>query len=61
MWVNKLVHKNKLHFGTQNVGILQANEIVDTMIRGMVAFMCLQETKWIEEKTKEVDTSEFKL
>jgi len=36
-------------------------EVVDTMIRRRINFMCLQETKWVGKKAKELDSSGFKL
>ncbi|XP_020233683.1 craniofacial development protein 2-like [Cajanus cajan] len=61
--VKKLVHETKIRIGTWNVGTLtgKAMEIVDTMIRRRINFMCLQETKWIGEKAKELYSSGFKL
>ncbi len=63
VWVKKLVHERRIRFGTWNVGTLtgKSMEIVDTMIRRRINFMCLQETKWVGEKAKELDTSGFKL
>jgi len=61
--VKKLVHKNRIRFGTWNIGTLtgKSMEVVDTMIRRRINFMCLQETKWVEKKAKELDSSRFKL
>jgi len=36
-------------------------EVVDTMTRRRINFMCLQETKWVGKKEKELDSSGFKL
>jgi len=39
-------------------------EVVDTMTRmtrRRINFMCLQETKWVGKKAKELDTLGFKL
>lgn len=36
-------------------------EIVETMMGKMIKFMCIQETKWMWAKAKELDTSYFKL
>lgn len=33
---------------------------IDTMTRKMINFMCPQETNWMGEKTKELDSSRFK-
>ncbi|KAM7489846.1 hypothetical protein LguiB_027330 [Lonicera macranthoides] len=61
--VKKLVHERRIRFGTWNIGTLtgKSMEIVDTMIRRRINFMCLQETKWVGAKAKELDTSGFKL
>ena len=63
VWVKKLVHGNKIRLGTWNIGTLtgKAMEVVDTMIRRRINIMCLQETKWVGTKAKELDTSGFKL
>ncbi|KAL5133857.1 Craniofacial development protein 2 [Glycine soja] len=63
VWVNKLVHDRRIRFGTWNIGTLtgKSMEIVDVMVRRKINFMCLQETKWIGEKAKELDNSGFKL
>ena len=36
-------------------------EIVDTMIRRKISVICLQETKWVGEKAREIENSGFKL
>ena len=36
-------------------------EIVDTMIRRKVNIICLQETKWIGERCREIDNTWYKL
>ena len=69
--VNKLVHKGKgkgrsdkrLRFGTWNIGTLtgKSMEVVDTMTRRKINIMCLQETKWVGAKARELDASGFKL
>ncbi|KAL5146984.1 Craniofacial development protein 2 [Glycine soja] len=63
VWVKKLVHDRRIHFGTWNIGTLtgKSMEIVDVMVRRKINFMCLQETKWTGEKAKELDNSGFKL
>ena len=61
--VKKLVHDNRIRFGTWNIGTLigKSMEIVDTMTRRRINFMCLQETKWVGKKPKKLDSSGFKL
>ena len=36
-------------------------EIVDTMIRRKVNIICLQEIKWIGERCREIENTEYKL
>jgi len=61
--VKKLVHENIIRFGTWKIGILtgKSMEVVDIMSRRRINFMCLQETKWVGKKAKELDSSGFKL
>ena len=61
--IKKLVHENMIRFGTWNIGTLtgKSMEVVDTMTRRRINFMCLQETKWVGKKVKELDSSGFKL
>jgi exonuclease III len=49
--------------GTWNIGLLtgKLREVVDTMIRRRVNILCVQETKWKGQKTKEVEDTGFKL
>jgi len=61
--VKKLVHENMIRFETWNIGKLtgKSMEVVDKMTRRRINFMCLQETKWVGKKAKELDSSGFKL
>lgn len=63
MWVKKLAQKHRIRFATWNIGTLtgKSMEVVDTMVRRKINFMCLQETKWVGEKARELDTTGFKL
>jgi exonuclease III len=63
MQIKKLVHKNRIRFGTWNIGTLtrKSMEVVDTITRRKINFMCLQETKWVGKKVKELDSLGFKL
>jgi hypothetical protein len=36
-------------------------EIVDTMTRRRINIVCLQETKWIVEKSREIEHIRYKL
>ncbi|XP_065866604.1 uncharacterized protein, partial [Euphorbia lathyris] len=67
--VNKLVHGtgrgrgNRLRFGTWNIGSLTGKlaEIVDVMKRRRINKMCLQETKWVGAKAREIAPWSYKL
>jgi hypothetical protein len=61
--VRKLAKPSRLRVGTWNVGSLtgKLREIVDTMIRRCVNILCVQETKWKGQKSKEVKDTGFKL
>lgn len=63
VWVNKLVHESRIHFGSWNIDTFNGNsmEIVDIMVMRNINFMCLEETKWTGEKAKHLDNSGFKL
>ena len=52
--VKKLVHENRICFGTWNIGTLtgKSMEVVDNMARRKINFMCLQETKWVGKRRK---------
>ena len=36
-------------------------ELVDVMIRRKINIICLQETKWIGEKSREIEKTRYKL
>jgi exonuclease III len=61
--VSKLVEPSRMRIGTWNVGSLMGKlrEVVDTIIRRRVNILCVQETKWKEQKIKEVEDTGFKL
>lgn len=63
MWVKKLFHEMRIHFGSWNIGALteKSMKIVDAIVWRKINFMCLHETKLIGEKAKELDNSSFKL
>jgi len=58
MWVRKLVQKCSIRFATLTP---KSIEEVDTMIQRRINIMCLQETKWVGVKAKEMDIAGFKL
>jgi exonuclease III len=59
----KLVRKSMILLGSWNVGFLIGNlrELVDTAIRRRMNILCVHETKWTDQKTKEVENTDFKL
>ena len=63
VWVKKLVHNVKLRLATLNIGSLISKgiELVDTLIRRIVNIACLQETKWVRSKAKELDNTGYKI
>lgn len=63
VWVKKLFHENNICFGTWNMCIFikKSMEILDVMVTRKINFACLQETKWMSEKTKNLDNFDFKL
>ena len=54
---------SKMRFGTWNVGTLtgRSAEVVEVMKRRRIHVMCLQETKWIGEKARELTPWGYKL
>jgi exonuclease III len=52
-----------VRIGIWNVGSLMGKlrEVVDIMIRRRVNIICVQETKWKRQKTKEMEDTGFKL
>ena len=61
--VRKLVQGVGIRLGSWNIGSLtgKLRELADTFIRRRIQIACLQETKWVGEKAKEVDDTDFKL
>jgi hypothetical protein len=59
----KLIGESRIRLGSWNVGSLtgKLRELVDTTIRRRVNILCVQETKWIGQKAKEVENTSFKL
>ncbi|CAH9103179.1 unnamed protein product [Cuscuta europaea] len=53
----------RLRFGTWNVGSLtgKSSEVVEVMSRRNISIMCVQETKWVGEKAREINPRGFKL
>ena len=63
MWAKKLVHETKIRIGSWNIGSLTGKlmELVDIMTHRKINILCIQETKWVGEKAKEIDNLGFKL
>jgi hypothetical protein len=61
--VKKLVQNTRLRLATWNIGTLtgKGRELVDTMVRRRVNIACVQETKWVGEKAREIENTGFKL
>ena len=61
--VRKLAEPRRIRLGSWNVGSVtgKLRELVDTMVRRGFDLLCVQETKWRGQKTKEVEDTGFKL
>ncbi|KAM1065762.1 hypothetical protein ACFX2B_021024 [Malus domestica] len=57
------VQESKMRLGTWNIGTLtgKSMEVVEVMVRRRINIMCLQETKWVGRKAKDLENSGFKL
>ncbi|XP_050133100.1 uncharacterized protein LOC126609148, partial [Malus sylvestris] len=57
------VQESRMCLGTWNIGTLtgKSMEVVEVMVRRMINIMCLQETKWVGLKAKDLENSGFKL
>ena len=61
--VKNLVHEQRLRLASWNIGSLTGKtmELVDCMVRRKIGIICLQETKWVGEKAKEIENTGYKL
>jgi exonuclease III len=61
--VKKLAEPSRVRVGSWNIGSLtgKLREVFNTMIRRRVNILCVQETKWKGQKSKEVEDTGFKL
>ncbi|XP_010520633.1 PREDICTED: uncharacterized protein LOC104799692 [Tarenaya hassleriana] len=59
----KLSMERKVRVGTWNIGSLTGKlmELVDTMSRRRVNIACIQKTKWVGEKSKEIGNTSSRL
>ena len=57
------VQESRMRLGTWNIGTLKGKsmEVVEIMVRRRINIMCLQETKWVGLKAKDLENSGFKL
>ena len=57
------VQKSRMRLGTWNIGTLtgKSMEVVEAMVRRRINIMCLQETKWVGLKAKDLENLGFKL
>ncbi|KAJ0970135.1 hypothetical protein J5N97_023012 [Dioscorea zingiberensis] len=61
--VKKLVHESRIRIGSWNIGSLtgKSMELVDTLKRRRIDIVCLQETRWIGNKAREIGNTGYKL
>ena len=61
--LKKLVHEAKIRFGSWNIGTLNGKsfEVAQVMSKRKINILCLQETRWAGEKSKEIKVNGSKL
>jgi exonuclease III len=61
--VRKLIGESRIRLGSWNVRSLtdKLRELIDTAIKRRVNILCVQETKWTDQKAKEVENTGSKL
>ena len=61
--VKKLAHEYRIRLASWNIGSLtdRLTELVDAMVRRNVSILCVQETKWVGEKARIIETRGYKL
>jgi exonuclease III len=61
--VRKLIGESRIRLSSWNVRSLtgKLRELIDTAIRRRVNILCVQETKWTDQKAKEVENTGSKL
>ena len=59
----RLLQENRIRLATWNIGTLTGKtmELVEVMLRRKINIICLQETKWVGEKSREIEKTGFKL
>ena len=57
------VQESRMRLGTWNIGTLtgKSMEVEEVVVRRRLSIMCLQETKWVGLKPKDLENSGFKL
>ena len=61
--IKKLAHEYKIRLASWNIGSLigRLAELVNVMVRRNVSILCVQETKWVGEKAKIIESWGYKL
>ena len=59
--LKKKENERKIRFSTWNIGTLKGKawEVVGVMRDRMINILCSQETKWVGEKSKDIDGYKF--
>ena len=60
-YIKKQVNECRIRFSTWNIGTLKGKawEIIGVMRDRKINILCLQETKWVCEKAKDIDGYKF--
>ena len=61
VWVKKLAQHFRIRLATWNIRSLlgKTMELVDVMSRSGISIACMQETKLVEEKVKEIENTDI--
>ena len=56
-YINKQVNESKIRFTTWNIGTLRDKtwEVIGVMRDRKINILCVQESKWVGEKTKDIN------
>ena len=57
MRVKKLAHEYRIRLASLNIGsfIGRLAELVDTIVRRNISILCVQKTKWVDEKARIIE------
>ena len=60
-YIKKQVNEYRIRFSTWNIGTLKGKawEVIGVMRYRKINILCLQETKWVGEKSKDIDGYKF--